>query len=130
MYCFKSPGMPERRDTLFGVRAGGLREDNLLSRANFRAFFAPLIHRPDDIFHVTGTRGTVEDRLRGVLELYERRRAAGRHRGPRYIGVRLYEVKVGTSLELSYHDDPERIRLLAEYLPGAPAKKGAADAVR
>jgi len=129
MYCFKSPGMPERRPTLFGVREGGLGEDNLLSRANFRAFFAPLIHRPDDIFHVMGVRGSVEDRLRGVLELYERRRAAGRHHGPRYVGVRLYEVKVGTSLELAYHDDPERIRMLAEYMPATTVKRGAADAV-
>lgn len=130
MYCFKSPGMPEARPTLFGVREGNLKEDNLLSRANFRAFFAPLIHRPDDIFHVMGIRGTIEDRLRAVLELYERRRAAGRHHGPRYVGVRLYEVKVGTSLDLAYHDDPERIRLLAEYLPVRTPEKDAPSAVR
>jgi hypothetical protein len=128
MYCYKSPGMPEAHPTLFGVREGTLAEDNLLNRVNFRAFFAPLIYRPDDVLSLMGGRGTVEQRLRGILELYERRRAAGRHHGPRYVGVRLYEVKVGTSLELSSHDDPERIRLLAEYLPATAVPEGVAHA--
>jgi len=130
MYCVKSEAMPTTRETLFGIREGSLAEENLLSRANLKAFFSPMIYRPGDVLHLMGVRGTVEERLHGLLELYERRRAAGRHHGPRYVGVRLYEVKVASSLAPAAHDDPERVRLLAEYFPAATATKGSVDGAK
>jgi len=128
MYCHKAENLPTERNALFGLRVdddGNLVEENLLTRDRFRRCFWPVRYRPEDVIELLTERsdnkppsGTAEERLAALLNWYERRREAGRHDGPRYLGIRLYVVEVDKSLDVEAHENPRRIRLLAEHRVG------------
>lgn len=55
--------------------------------------------------------------LRGYLDRYERRRAAGAHRGPPLAGIRLYELYWTMDRSARNVTTPERRTLVYEYPP-------------
>ena len=85
------------------------------------AYFAPMpVYYQRLNFRSVAKKPNVRDRVvRDYLERYERRRAAGLHRGPPLKGVRLYELYWMMDRSASNVATPERRTLVYEYPPAA-----------